>query len=99
MGYSPIFDGSFDVAIESFSELSALIASVVDRKMIITNYKPNGGAGHPEITMRGTRVQIVSWIDEYYAGEVMLPTGSFEKTSNAEIWIEYVDTYGIKFVA
>lgn len=66
MGYQPIHDGKFDVACESVDDLTALLASVFERKLVIVGYNTDGDSGSPEFTLRGTRRQLVSWLNDYY---------------------------------
>ena len=91
MGYQPIYDGSFDVALDGITTSDVLV-SAITRKLMIVGYKEDGGAGHPEFVFRGTKNQLVQWLREFYG------TAPSESTDD-EVWAEAVDQDSIHQVA
>ena len=92
MGYQPIWDGAFDVALGDGTSLNDVLKSIFSRKMTLVNYKADGGAGHPEFTMRGTRAQFLSWLRGFYmVGLADRPDG--------DLWSEFQSAGHFKNVA
>lgn len=92
MSYQPIYDCSVDISLDGITH-SDVIASAIDRKLMIVGYKEDGGAGHPEFVFRGTKNQIVKWLREFYNAD------GPPVAEDDELWTEAVDQDSIKQVA
>lgn len=98
MGYQPIYDGKFDLAINLGDDLVELLNTVAQHKLMVTDWETNGpGGGCPTITLRGTRRQFIGWLNSYYDDKQV----DFLRNPNSEAdtWINAVEAYAIKFVA
>jgi hypothetical protein len=97
MAYQPIWDIAVDIAIDQPADYPAVMASIFGRKMIIVGWKADGGAGHAEFTLRGTRAQILDWMKGYYdpSGDAIGPVIGNEH----DMWAAYVELFAIKNVA
>lgn len=100
MGYQPIHDGKFDVAIDvnDGAEMLAMLNSVFKHKLMMLGFKVDGPAGGcPEITLRGTRRQFVAWLNDYYDADKNF-VGNVDADDDS-VWHAYREAGFFTFVA
>lgn len=100
MGYQPIYDGEFDLAITSQNgqEMAGLLESVTRHKLFLVNWTTIGPAGgNPVVKLRGTRRQLLGWLNDYY--DTSWLDFKRDDTSDAQTWINATEVFNIAFVA
>lgn len=100
MGYQPIYDGEFDLAIspDDGQALTCLLESVVKHKLYLINWASVGPAGGcPLVKLRGTRRQLLGWLNDYY--DQSMVDFQRDNTSEAQTWANATEVFDISFVA
>lgn len=96
MGYQPIYDGEFDLAVGP-DEITDFLESITRHKIVLTGWLTSGPAGgNPLVKLRGTRRQFMGWFNDYYDPEF----DAFQRVaSDADTWANALEAYLLVFVA
>jgi hypothetical protein len=102
MGYQPIYEAEFDLAVGEAEDYIDLLESVVRHKMMITGWLTHGPAGgNPMITLRGTRRQFIGWLDDYYDpdGNAVPRHENGVTLPDSTVWQSAKELFNFKFIA
>lgn len=101
MGYQPIYDGEFDLAVDMItgaSDVITFLESIDGHKLMLTRWMTAGpGGGNPCVTLRGTRRQFIAWLNEYYDPDHEI--FGRDENSEAATWANAIEHLNLRFVA
>jgi hypothetical protein len=102
MSYRPIWEASFDVAMDGGDkavEFAELLNSIFKLKLVLVDWKEVSPSGFPEITIRGTRDQFLAWFREYYDTDGDAVGRIDEGESDASVWAKYAEEFSVTCIA
>ena len=100
MGYQPIYDCEYDLAIGA-GEANVVLTEAMKHKMMVCGWVDSGPAGgNPMITLRGTRRQHMAWLRSFYdPDEEIIGSNNGESFDDDAAWHEYKEALNFTFVA